>query len=378
MSATSTIEWTSATWNPVAGCSVVSPGCKHCYAMKMAARIEAMQAALGKPTHYAGLTQPGKAGAVCTGRMAVAPDKVLTKPLRWKKPRRIFVNSMSDLFHEDVADETIDRVFAVMALCPQHTFQILTKRAKRMREYMLAWPFGAGRFHHVAHEAYKIDPTLPHGRDGWTWQLQARWPLPNVWLGVSTEDQERADERIPELLATPADRRFISAEPLLGPVDVLPYLFIYTHADNARLADETDDVIARPLDFNDPATTPPEDICTPRLDWVIAGGESGPGARPMHPDWVRSLRDQCATAEVPFFFKQWGEWLAGENLSLKAGSFARWQDGEVGRHSTCREGQGPEWRHFGVVGQPGAFTLRVGKKAAGAVLDGKLHREFPK
>lgn len=347
MADNTTIEWAESTWNPIAGCSVLSPGCTNCYAMKMAARIERMMAALGKPTPYAGLTQPSKAGPVWNGRIAVASDETLTQPLRWKRPRRIFVNSMSDLFHEGVADETIDKVFAVMALCPQHTFQVLTKRAARMHRYFDFDDLDRRINGHI----WSLLGT-PHGRKiehGGNWRAQL--PLPNVWLGVSAEDQPRADERIGYLLDTPAAIRFVSLEPLLGAIDVHPHLFIYTHADNARLADESDDVIANPLDFNDPATTPAEDICTPRLDWVIAGGESGKGARPMHPDWVRSLRDQCAAAKVPFFFKQWGEHEPDEI--------------------------GPEDPRS-INHPPGHVIYRkVGKKAAGAKLDGKMHREFP-
>ena len=354
----SAIEWTDATWNPVVGCSLASPGCTNCYAMTMAARIERM----GTAPYYAGLTQASKAGPVWTGKVATAPRHVLTQPLRWRKPRRIFVNSMSDLFHDSVSDETIDRVFAVMALCPQHTFQVLTKRAARMRDYFAARdPHGHQEAWAAAHEPGSLPLTqheveahlLPITTEAHRALYGARlvpFPLPNVWLGVSAEDQARADERIPELLDTPAAWRFVSLEPLLGPIDILPWLFIYTHEDTARLADETDDVIANPLPFRDPATTPPEDICQPRLDWVIVGGESGgKSSRPMHPGWVRSLRDQCAGAEVPFFFKQWGDYLP-------LGPPERWQADVPDK---------PEWQY-------------LGKKAAGAELDGKTHREFPK
>lgn len=305
----SSIEWTESTWNPVAGCSILSPGCTHCYAMGMAARIEKMMAPLGKPTPYAGLTKPSKAGPVWNGRMAVAPDETLTQPLRWKRPRRIFVNSMSDLFHEGVADETIDRIFAVMALSPQHTFQVLTKRAKRMREYfaerwqgipaqrfkvgdtVIDMPAGGetGREHQVeaaCEDIFRMVPAMIDTDNDALWDAKGslkirryRWPLPNVWLGVSTEDQARADERIPHLYHTPAAKRFISAEPLLGPIDLM-------------------EVIPNPLIWG------PVHGITRSLDWVIAGGESGPRARPMHPDWARGLRDQCAAAGVSFFMKQ--------------------------------------------------------------------------
>jgi len=257
------IEWTDATWNPLRGCSRVSEGCRNCYAERIAARFSGP----GQP--YEGLAERTAKGPRWTGKVALI-ESALYHPLRWRKPRRIFVNSMSDLFHQDVPDEWIDRVFAVMALAPQHTFQVLTKRPERMG----AW-FATGldtREEDVATAMRRIDINSGFFTD---------WPLPNVWLGTSVEDQPTADARIPHLLAAPAAVRFVSAEPLLGPVDLTVYMF------GAHQTEETD-WIAR------------------RLDWLIVGGESGPGARPMHPDWARSLRDQCAAASVPFFFKQWG------------------------------------------------------------------------
>jgi len=290
----SRIEWTEATWNPIVGCSIVSPGCTHCYAMRMAARIEAMARAgrlddegdvvrgAKRLAHYDGLTKTVKKKAVWTGKVALAPEHILLKPLRRRKPTMWFVNSMSDLFHEDLPDEWIDRVFAVMALCPQHTFQVLTKRSKRMRDYLTT----------VAHEPHRntvrrfagafstLRTPLPK---------DFNVPLPNVWLGVSAERQQEADERIPDLLATPAAVRFVSAEPLLGALDLTPWL-------------------------------------TGVLDWVIVGGESGPGARPMHPDWVRSIRDQCVSAGVAFFFKQWGAPLNGHGDPSQVGAAGRLLD----------------------------------------------------
>lgn len=263
----SPIEWTDATWNPIVGCDIVSPGCTNCYAMGMAARIEAMSAGLGRPTHYEGTTRRVKGKAVWTGRLALAPEKIRTEPLRWKRPRMVFVNSMGDLFHEHVPDEWIDQVFAIMALCPQHTFQVLTKRSARMREYVSGLPERRA---------------MLACNSGLDW---VEWPLSNVWLGVSAERQEEADERVPDLLATPAAIRFVSAEPLLGPID-----FERTWMNHV----------------NDRA--PFDSARLPGLDWIIVGGESGPHARPMHPDWARSIRDQCAAAGIPFFFKQWGEW----------------------------------------------------------------------
>ena len=275
----SKIEWTEKTWNPIIGCSIHSPGCIHCYAMPMAARIEAMNAA-AKPghetaPHYAGTTRKVNGQAVWTGKVALAGDDVLLQPLRRRKPTTWFVNSMGDLFHERVPDEWIDRVFAVMALTPQHTYQVLTKRAQRMRDYFCKDSRWRNRQIVVAHNGV-AGVTVDFG------PMPQLLPLPNVWLGVSAERQQEADERIPLLLRTPAAIRFISAEPLLGPLDLtVPHI---------------DLGIGR---FK----------CHPDLDLVIAGGESGPKARLMHPRWVRSLRDQCAAAGIPFFFKQWGAWV---------------------------------------------------------------------
>ena len=240
----SNIEWTEETWNPIAGCSVHTPGCTNCYAMKMAARLEAIALAdvqlrdTGRLDHYIGLTQPSKAGPVWTGRIGIALDTTLTKPLRWKKPRRIFVNSMSDLFHPGVPDEVIDRVFAVMALCPQHTFQLLTKRSARMREYMT----GLTRAAEICPKAVLTIPQV--GRE--VMIATVDWPLRNVHLGVSVEDQTRADQRIPDLLATPAAVRFISAEPLLGPLDLNELgLRSECRHENAYVEDDTNATICR-------------------------------------------------------------------------------------------------------------------------------------
>ena len=340
MAGKSKIEWTDATWNPIVGCSVVSPGCTNCYAMRQARRIEAM----GGATHYAGTTKVVNGKPVWTGKLALAPEAVLTKPLRWRRPRRIFVNSMGDLFHEDTPDAWIDRVFAVMALAPQHQFQVLTKRSKRMRDYCNN-PETPRRITEAAEEVaarvYKHHwlGALANAGIGFAKQL-ILWPLPNVWLGVSAEDQWRADEVVPDLLATPAAVRFVSAEPLLGPVD-------FTHIKHAMGL--TRDALrgvwhAFPIDAGPPATintNPPRHS----LDWIIAGGESGPGARPTHPNWVRSIRDQCAAAGVAFFFKQWGEFAPLTEPAYP----------EHGVHS----------------------FVHVGKKRAGRRLDGVEHNVFP-
>lgn len=214
MAQSSSIEWTEATWNPVTGCTKISPGCKHCYAERMAKRLRAM----GQPRYAAGF------------RVTLQPD-LLELPLHWRQGRLIFVNSMSDLFHDQVPLEYVQKVFAVMAEARQHRFQILTKRADRLAELAAELP----------------------------------WPG-NVWMGVSVESEHYV-ERIDRLRDVPAAVRFLSLEPLIGPLDDLPLAGI---------------------------------------GWVIVGGESGPRARPMKAEWVRSIRSQCEAQGVPFFFKQWG------------------------------------------------------------------------
>lgn len=255
----SKIEWTDASWNPVTGCTKVSPGCDHCYAETFAERWRGT-----KGHHFENGFD-----------VQLRPER-LDQPLRWKRPRRIFVNSMSDLFHEKVPDRFIAQVFETMGAAKQHTFQLLTKRHARMRSLLTRWSEHATKGCHC-----------PAGEGGCSAPVDVQhgvWPLPNVWLGVSVEDQKWADIRIPALLDTPAAVRWISAEPLLGPVVLHDH---WIGADPYR-HDE------------------------PRLDWVVTGGESGPGARPMHPDWARSLRDQCEAADVPFFMKQAGTVLAKE------------------------------------------------------------------
>ena len=298
------IEWTEATWNPITGCTVISPGCTNCYAMLLAGTR------LAHIPSRAGLTQPSKAGPVWTGEVRFNEEQ-LTQPLHWRKPRMIFVCAHGDLFHESVPDEWIDRVFASMALAHQHTLQVLTKRSGRMRKY-LADP---RRPYMIARRCLDLVIANPaeHGRlmTGENWPVASEgdsddpsdvtlktWPLPNVWLGVSVEDQKRADERIPDLLATPAAVRWISAEPLLGPVDL-----------NAiRDPKHFPGLIRKDVLRGQEHHEDDGDQWTwmPRLDWVIVGGESGPGARvwPGFDEACGSLRDQCKSAGVPFFMKQ--------------------------------------------------------------------------
>lgn len=335
MSDKTAIEWTDATWNPMTGCTKVSAGCDNCYAETFSERFR------GTPGHYfeGGFD------------IQLRPDK-LDQPLRWKRPRRIFVNSMSDLFHNDVPDTYIAQVFGVMALAQHHTFQILTKRHGRMRSLLGSDDVIYGRSfesmvrnvaHNTRNNLRRAD--LPIADD-------LPWPLPNVWLGVSTEDQKWADIRIPALLDTPAAVRFISAEPLLGPIDLAK-------------------VSAPPfwcLGHGGPAAECPNDLHLPRqgIDWVIVGGESGRNARPMHPAWATSLRDQCATAEVPFLFKQWGEWTPIG------------PDEVVGRDTVYLDAANGKGTHYAHRYRPGVNQLaRVGKKAAGRELDGRTWDGYP-
>lgn len=292
--AESSIEWTDKVWNPVRGCSRVSPGCQHCYAERQAARFSGP----GQP--YEGLVKMVGGEPRWTGVLRPVPEK-LSEPLRWRKPCRIFVNSMSDLFHEDVPDEFIDRVFAVMALATQHTFQVLTKRAGRMAVYL--------------NQPLKIEDIYAqwYGFSGGTLEAEA-WPLPNVWLGVSVEDQARADERIPHLLATPAAVRFLSCEPLLGEVDLSGHLnSLRGYFANVKELECCGKTYPRRGDMH----------------WVICGGESGPGARPCNPSWIKDLVNQCRAASVPCFVKQLGSNVldfAGRIRDRKGGEPSEWPE----------------------------------------------------
>lgn len=239
MSDHSKIEWTDATWNPTTGCT-----------------------------------------------LQLHPDR-LDQPLHWRKPRRIFVNILSDLFHEDVPDEFIDRVFRVMVQARNHTFQVLTKRPERMRDYMSEFrPDGDGWVTRHGARAMgdpQYGPLVPDDQ----------WPIPNVWLGVSVEDQRTADERIPILLQTPAAVRFVSYEPALGPVDLSQWFQFYDDCKSfARLNEPPAHVVPRGQDK--------------ALNWVIVGGESGPGAKPCDIAWIRSIVQQCQAAGTKVFVKQLG------------------------------------------------------------------------
>ncbi len=475
MSDKSGIEWTDASWTPIlamvatpAGprmgwhCEHVSEGCRNCYS-------EAMNRRLGTGEDFKpGNLKHQNSNGDWRGDVSIFLDeKMLTQPLRWRKPRKIFVCSMTDLFADFVPDAWIDRVFAVMALAPWHTFQVLTKRSARMREWFerIAKQDSHGSLDQAVMSMGKEN----HAK--WEGSLE-HWPLPKVWLGVSAEDQSRADERIPDLLATPAAVRFVSAEPLLSGIDFrrwmpaevrehvagainlpssdrLPSALLGSggvpsnkptealqpfddravgavnrqartvgasgasapveisfpveqasevsalgigrrERDRLRQAARADETAldASPLDpalnrgarntrevadFGDGLSASVEGgqierihRLEPSIDWLIVGGESGPGARPMHPDWARSIRDQCAAAGVPFFFKQWGEWEPGHPVGEVLGS-----DGDLHQEP----GDGIVWAGRG---DRAAIPLRrVGKRRAGRLLDGRAHDEMP-
>ena len=263
--AKTTIEWTDRVWNPLRGCSRVSEGCRNCYAERLAARFSKPGGpAIGGGSYPAqafhGLAEMTEAGPRWTGKVGFVEEN-LHEPLHWRRPQRVFVNSMSDLFHESVPDAWLDKIWGVMSMARQHTFQVLTKRPERMLAYFTR-----------NSDAFKAIP------GAWS------FPLPNLWLGVSVESQETADDRIPPLLRTPAAVRWISAEPLLGPLDLR----------TCGLWSDMNGIIAE---------TPPFNV---GLDWVVVGGESGPGARPFAAEWARNIVGQCRDARVPAFVKQLG------------------------------------------------------------------------
>jgi protein gp37 len=273
VSAQTAIEWTDRTWNPVTGCDRVSPGCDNCYALTLAARLKAMG-----NRRYQRDGQPPTSGPGFG--VTVHADKA-NDPLKWREPSRVFVNSMSDLFHAHVPDEWIIELFAVMAAARRHTFQVLTKRPKRMRDLLSRPDF----------ERRVIDRARGKVQGAQLWE----WPPPNIWLGTSVEDQQRADLRIPFLLQTPAAVRFLSCEPLLGPVDLRPIMYEAPcplhRGGSCRICFPGGMIDRAALDG---------------LDWLIVGGESGQHFRPVDPAWVRSLRDQVTNVGGAFFFKQWG------------------------------------------------------------------------
>ena len=336
MADNSSIEWTEATWNPILGCSRVSPGCDSCYAINTAT-IRAGNPHPKVAAAFAGLTERRDGRLDWTGRVNLLPER-LTQPLRWRKPKRIFVNSQSDLFHDQVPDEYIAKVFAVMAQAPQHTFQLLTKRHARMRSLLNQERFVEDIQRAI--DALYDDTDDQHVGDG--------WPLRNVWVGVSVENQQWADIRVPALLGTPAAVRWLSCEPLLGPVD-LTRLSANIWQQPDMVYDALGQRYGVPGAWRAPSAA--------RVDWVVVGGESGSASRPMNPAWARGLRDQCVAAGVPYFFKQWGEWCHSEQMT---------DDTWSRLDSAINLGQ-----------QPHPEPHRVGKKRAGRLLDGRTWDEYP-
>ena len=329
----SKIEWTDATWNPITGCSIISPGCANCYAMKLAGTR------LRFHPSRRGLTKDTKTGPVWTGDLRVN-EQWFDQPFEWKKGRMIFVCAHGDLFHEKVPDAIIDEIFAIMALNDQHIFQVLTKRDGRMREY-----FESIRYHALSQSVEariaRAAKNLASGRAGENvnaayWDAFWQWPLPNVMLGVSVEDQYHAINRVGNLTLTPAACRFVSYEPALGPIDL-------THLKG----------------FMDGS-----------IHWLIAGGESGPRARPADPEWFRSIRNQCETADVPFLFKQWGEWFPGH---VHATDVEIPYPDEVHDVDIIDRIEGQR----NIVEHGQKMMIRVGKKSAGNKLDNVEHMAFP-
>lgn len=365
--AESDIEWLrcpccgrkGCSWNPVTGCDKVSAGCDSCYALTMARRLKAMGSARYQLDGDPRTSGPGFG-------VQTHPD-LLTLPLGWREHRRIFITSMSDLFHPRVSDDFIARVFATMALSGRHTYVSTTKRAKRMAALLTRPGFVDAVAEHASDligsrswRRWQLDLggqrlagdsglgggwTVTPTRSGNEWRPV--WPLPNVWLGVSVEDQATADERIALLARTPAAVRWVSAEPLLGPVSVAGWLGSY--CPDPQCGDSTWDHDCQ--------------LGPSRLDWVVVGGESGTRARPMEPAWARSLRDQCTTAGVAFFFKQWGAWAP--NGARAIGAVERISRGRERMVGNPVDG----WGHREVVERVGGH--------GGRVLDGRLWDEYP-
>lgn len=333
----SKIEWThrqgtkSEVWNMIRGCSLKSKGCENCYAMHFAHRFSQP----GGP--FEGLTRNTNSGVKWTGGIKLMPE-MLNIPLKWKAPRTCFVNSMTDLFHEDVPFDFIDNVFAVMDCCPQHTFIILTKRADRMLEYYnekREWRVGQLKY------AYKSDD-----RD------LSSWPLKNVWILVSAEDQDTFDSRVKDLMRIPAAVRGVSIEPQLGPISMF-----------SRFESN---------EYNN--------------FWVLNGGESGYKARAPHPDWFTTIRDQCKYAGIPYFFKQWGEWAPDSHVSYNGPFLIHGPqhyliniDGRGHIYRDLFDYDPAEETEPRLTKEDNAWWMvKVGKHASGNFLDGVQHLEFPK
>ena len=309
MAENSKIEWTDHTFNPWLGCTKVSPACDHCYAERdMDHRFGRVKWGHGQPRQKTSHAN-------------------WQKPLAWNRKAekegrryRVFCASLADVFDNEVPDEWRDELFALIAITPHLDWLLLTKRPQVARKYL------------TSADQARVPKMI--GED---------WPLPNVWLGVSVENQDMADTRIPILLDTPAAKRFLSCEPLLGPVDINAYL------PSLRID-------GKQVEWPDGAGV---------VDWIIAGGESGPKARPSHPDWFRSLRDQCASAGVPFLFKQWGEWLPHGQALV---------DGSI--NCLGQPDYRDRWHRFDDSDET-ETSWRIGKARAGRLLDGRTHDDIP-
>ena len=370
------IEWVKnedgsrgKTWNPVTGCTKVSEGCRNCYAERMSKRLA------------------GRCGYSSERPFDVTlHQERLIQPLRWTKPSMVFVCSMGDLFHDDVPDEYIDKVFGIILACQvlynigPHVFQVLTKRPHRMNNYLSRDPSDLIRLwsHAVDYLVLveKGDEYFSEVVGYLTWNVWGKdrrlkiegpgpfsctgevFPLPNVWLGVSVEDQSTADDRIPVLLDTPAEVRFVSYEPAIAPVD-----FTSVQKDG--------EVEINVLNGDHGVTRPLQGRSQRNIDWLIMGGESGPGARPMHPDWARSARDQCFDAGVPFFFKQWGEWSQIYDRDVDDPDWRNLPGKQRGQRYLNLAGC------MGFHGERVIAVRRVGKKAAGRELDGQVWDQMP-
>ncbi|WP_267294011.1 phage Gp37/Gp68 family protein [Mycobacterium hackensackense] len=342
------IEWATRVWNPTTGCDRVSAGCDHCYALTMAKRLKGMG-----HRKYQRDGDPRTSGP---GFAATHHSGVLGDPFKWRKPQRVFVNSMSDLFHDDIPDVFIAHVWKVMKSNPKHTFMVLTKRHARMRSLLSSPDFQEMVFSFGG---------VGRGQAGAHLSQYRKWPVPNVHLGVSAENQRWADIRIPTLMETPAAVRFISAEPMLGPIKLS---HLHSHCPTH--------------DFPGGFCV---GYCPDRVlpDWVIVGGESGPRARPMHPNWARGLRDQCTKIGIPFFFKQHGEWAPapwhGPDGATHAFTGGLYQDDNGDWvENFMALGHSPTSSERDLTTPPGSQGMRrVGKKAAGRELDGRTWDEFP-
>ena len=353
----SKIEWTDETWNIITGCSIASTGCKNCYAMR-----EAGSGRVSKHKSRIGLTHKVKGKDVWTGELRFNEDW-LDQPYRWRKPRRIFVCAAGDLFHENGRKEWLDLVYGIMALSPQHQFQVLTKRADVMRAYVteigsrameivaaLVKHFGRDRFKEA--ELERVARSLLKG------------PLEQVWHGVSVENQETADERIADLLWTPSAVHWVSYEPALGGVNfwaVKPTLPV--HAQNGYWIDALRGKVLS-ADGN------PLFAAAGSIDWIVAGGESGPFARPSFPEWFYDLRDDCVAAGVAFNFKQWGNWRP---VVVKSGTALELPDPSDKKRAFI----GPDGERLAGPGR-GKLMERVDKREAGRLLDGELWDEYPR